>query len=48
MYLKFNEVCEILRVTRPTLLKLIKSGEVKAVKVGKTWRFKKEDFIKGE
>lgn len=48
MDLKFNEVCKILRITRPTLLKLIRSGEIPAHKVGKSWRFKKSDIIKGE
>lgn len=46
-FLKFAEVCKELRITRPTLLKLIRQGEVKAIKVGKCWRFRKEDILRG-
>lgn len=46
-----NEVIEILRITRPTLLKLIKDGSLKATKIGHNYRILKEDldkFIRGE
>ena len=34
MYLSATEVCDRLRVSRDTLTKLIKSGDLKASKVG--------------
>jgi excisionase family DNA binding protein len=46
-----NEVLGILKVTRPTLLRLIKDGKLKAVKVGHNYRILKDDldrFVRGE
>lgn len=46
-----NEAIEILRITRPTLLKLIKDGKLKATKIGHNYRILKSDldrFIRGE
>lgn len=46
-----KEVEEILSVTRKTIYNWLKSGKLKAVKVGRQWRVKKEDleaFINGE
>lgn len=34
MYLSANEACERLRISRDTLTKLIKSGDLRAHKVG--------------
>lgn len=45
-----NEVMAYLRITRKTLLKLIKEGKIKAVKVGKDYRYLKtelERFMRG-
>jgi excisionase family DNA binding protein len=45
-----NEVMAYLRITRKTLLKLIKEGKIKAVKVGKDYRYLKtelERFLRG-
>lgn len=39
-----EEVTEILKVTQRTLYNYIKSGSLKAVKVGKYWRVKHEDL----
>jgi len=39
-----KEVCRWLRITRPTLDKMRKRGEVKSIKVGGTIRFLKEDI----
>lgn len=39
-----EEVTEILKVTQRTLYNYIKSGTLKAVKVGKYWRVKHEDL----
>lgn len=37
-----QEVAEYLRLAEATIYKLAQSGEIPAVKVGRTWRFKKE------
>lgn len=39
-----EEVREILKVTRRTLYNYIKNGDLKAIKIGKYWRIKKEDL----
>jgi len=41
---KFKEVQDILRITKPTLLKIIKSGDLKGVQVGRQWRITEIDF----
>ena len=33
--LTVNETCKLLKISRPTLIRLIKSGEIKGFKVGK-------------
>ena len=46
-----REALEILRITKPTLLRLIKSGELKATKIGHNYRILSNDldrFIRGE
>lgn len=40
-----SEAAEILRVNRRTIFRYIKSGKLKAVKIGQ-WRIKKEDLNK--
>ena len=42
----FKEVQDILRIGRTSLLKLLKSGNLKAKKVGGVWRVKDEDLNK--
>ncbi len=39
-----NEVKDILKITQRTLYNYIKSGDLKAVKIGKYWRVKKSDL----
>lgn len=39
-----DELAEILKVTRRTLYNYIKSGKLKAVKIGKYWRVTQEHF----
>jgi excisionase family DNA binding protein len=39
-----EEVTAILKVTQRTLYNYIKSGSLKAIKVGKYWRIKHQDF----
>lgn len=37
-----QEVAQYLRLAEATIYKLAQAGEIPAVKVGRTWRFKKE------
>lgn len=39
-----EEIKEILKVTQRTLYNYIKSGNLKAVKIGKYWRIKQADL----
>ena len=39
-----NEVQRVLKVSRPTLYRLIVNGELPAVKVGRTWRIRQQDL----
>jgi excisionase family DNA binding protein len=39
-----KEASEYLRITRPTLLKLIREGEIKVQKVGHNYRFLKSEL----
>ena len=46
-----KEACEYLRTTKVTLLKMIKEGKIKAVKVGNAFRIFKSEldrYLKGE
>ena len=46
-----KEVMERLKVTRPTVIKLLRQGKLKAVKVGRDYRFLKsglDNFLRGE
>ena len=37
-----SEVAQYLRLAEATIYKLAQAGEIPAVKVGRTWRFKKD------
>jgi excisionase family DNA binding protein len=41
-----EEITAILKVTQRTLYNYIKNGSLKAIKVGKYWRIKHQDFQK--
>lgn len=41
-----KEVAEHLRLVEKTIRKMIYRGELKAVKLGKTWRIRREDVEK--
>jgi excisionase family DNA binding protein len=46
-----REVMERLKVTRPTVIKLLRQGKLKAIKVGRDYRFIKSEldsFLRGE
>ena len=49
--LTIDEAIQYLKVSKPTLLKHIRLGEIKAIKVGRNWRFLQSElyrFLKGE
>ena len=39
-----EEVQELLKVTRPTIYSYIKTGKLKATKIGRYWRVKHDDL----
>jgi len=39
-----DEIAEILKVTQRTIYNYIKSGSLKAIKIGKYWRIKHSDL----
>ncbi len=46
-----QEACDYLRISRPTYLKYIYTGRIKAVRAGKGWRVLKSEldrFLKGD
>ena len=46
-----DEAIQYLKVSKPTLLKHIRLGEIKAIKVGRNWRFLQSElyrFLKGD
>ena len=46
-----DEAIQYLKVSKPTLLKHIRLGKIKAIKVGRDWRFLQSElyrFLKGE
>jgi len=44
--LKTSEVCEILRIDRMTLYRWIRSGKIKAIKIGWKWLIPEEEVEK--
>lgn len=42
--LSVKEVCEILKLSRWTITKLVESGQLKASRIGGSYRFRKEDI----
>jgi excisionase family DNA binding protein len=45
------EACEYLKISRPTYLKYITSGKIKAQKIGRGWRVLKAEldrFVRGD
>ena len=46
-----NKAIEILKTSRPTFYRWLRSGKIKGMKIGRQWRFYREDidrFLKGE
>ena len=51
MVLTTNESIEYLKISKPTFLKYIRLGRIKAIKAGKGWRIFQSElyrFLKGE
>jgi len=49
--IEMEEAIELLKTSRPTFYRWLKTGKIKGTKVGKKWKFQKEDverFMKGE
>ena len=44
-YYTIDELSEILKVSRRTIERQIKSGKIKAIKIGVQYRIKKTDFV---
>jgi excisionase family DNA binding protein len=42
-FLTVNEVADLLRVSSMTIYRLIKDGEIAAVRVGKSYRLREDD-----
>ena len=40
--LTVQEVCEYLRIAKPTLYRYVRSGELPGFKMGKMWKFHRE------
>jgi len=46
-----DEATQYLKISKPTLLKHIRNGNIKAIKVGREWRFLQSalyQFLKGK
>ncbi|MBQ8133873.1 MAG: helix-turn-helix domain-containing protein [Clostridia bacterium] len=44
--LTLKEACDILRVSRPTLVRLIRSGKIKGFKVGtRVWKIARSEVL---
>jgi excisionase family DNA binding protein len=43
-FIKTEEVLDCLKVTPRTLYRLIRTGQLPAVRVGRQWRFRKQDL----
>jgi excisionase family DNA binding protein len=51
VFFNTREACLYLKISRPTYLKYITSGKIKAQKIGRGWRVFKDEldrFIRGE
>ena len=43
-FITVEEIAEVLKIHRNTVVGLIERGDLKALKIGKVWRIKEEDF----
>jgi excisionase family DNA binding protein len=42
--LTINELSRFLKISKPTLYKMVEKGKIPALKIANQWRFKKEDI----
>jgi excisionase family DNA binding protein len=42
--LTINELSRYLKISKPTLYKMVEKGNIPALKIANQWRFKKEDI----
>jgi excisionase family DNA binding protein len=42
--LTINELSRYLKISKPTLYKMVEKGKIPALKIANQWRFKKEDI----
>jgi len=42
--LTLEELAKYLKISKPTLYKMVEKGKIPALKVANQWRFKKEDI----
>ena len=40
-----DEVADLLKVSKKTVLRLVHGGELAATKVGRAWRFRRDDVL---
>jgi len=43
-YYTIDELAIVLKISRRTIERQIKNGEIKAIKIGRQWRIRKKDF----
>lgn len=43
-YYSFDEVCEILKISQPTLNGILKEGDLEGHRIGHKWLFSKEQI----
>jgi excisionase family DNA binding protein len=44
--LTLEELAQYLKISKPTLYKMVENGKIPALKLANQWRFKKEDIDK--
>jgi excisionase family DNA binding protein len=44
--LTLNEVCQMLRVHKITLYKMVKAGKIPAFRIGSDWRFRQDAILR--
>ena len=44
--LTVDELCELLKIGKNTAYRLLNTGEIKAVRIGRVWKITKEEVVK--
>lgn len=45
LFLETTDLCNLLHLSEPTIIRMLNSGEIKGVRFGKQWRVNKSDFM---